>query len=509
MRPETPGRERRPLTAGGLRAVTKTGPGKDAEHFKSILKNRVNELSEQLGIFRAKVEAKKRILNRESELLDEQARLNQEIECLKTVLYDTNETIIRSRLKKEERGLGNLDALKVEHGALETHCDQLLHEKHRLCELGRENDKKLESLRMSLTSALGKLTQEECDEFNKVRSQVDDIDAQTELTRRRISGIKAEISEIERNVKNNSYIRRSVDLENMIKSLETEQKTLEQELSIFGLPVAEQKDHILKFVKDLNARNTEMEALIKHLASDTEKTEEMALAVRSDQRDRSEKYNLVAQKKTELDSLIKHAHEEKTRLDSLIASLQAKILRTSERLSKLRHEQETRPEIDLLASENQASMFTVEQLQRGLEERARELKRLDDVENAYLREIANLSQQAITCETRLAELADVEKIKKLEIEKLVELDEEVRNLQNNLSEKQLQLRERQELLAVLRNQLQVDPMRSKLLLVQDKLYNVTQEIDKLNSRLVDSQFIPEKEEMLNLLRKIENRNKSA
>ena len=318
--------------------------------------------------------------------------------------------------------------------------------------------------------------------------------------------MKEEINEIENNVRANPNIRKSVDLENMIKSLDNERKRLEQELNIFSLPVSEQKDYILKFVKDLNARNSEMENLLKQVSGETKRTEEIALAVRADQRDRCEKYNIVANKKVELEAVLIQAGEEKNRLDSLIKDLQTKILRTTERISKLKNDKETRPEIELLKSENEASAFTVTQLRNGLKERNRELKRLEDVENAYISEIASLSQNTTVYESKLIQLESVEKLKEQDELKSIELEERIRSLQADIASKQGELEERERALDQLRSQANGDPARAKLLALQDKLSTINAEIETLNNRIVEAKLIPEKQELMRLLSTLRGKN---
>ena len=506
MRPETPNRPSRPLSASGLSPMARKTLNehvvKDSNYYKNLLINRLSDLSNAMSEIKAEVHEQNNRMKEETAISADKVSVLEDIDQLRTELYDVNCAIEKLRLREDERGFDQLVALRAEATESGVECERLLVIKHELVDMLKQNDEFISKKSHQVHDYTKNLTEDEKGIFERRLGEIRDLKYQSEVTRVKVVDMARDIKLIETRVKGNPNIGRFAELDGRKKSLETKKSQLQEQLSVYSFPQVQQKEHILSFVKEMNSKNAEIESLVKQIRDDTKKSDEMLLAIRSDQRDRSEKFNLISKKKTEIEEFIQRSADEQKSLDSLIASFQKDILEKCERLASIRNQERDRPEIELLNSDIKDSQFTSEQLNRELALRTAELSRLDDVEATYLDQVASLGAQITALNVEKCELENIDGIKTEHSNQIATLEGKLRLLKHDIDEYATQIQNLQKSLNVQVMELEKDPSYAKLLLLDEKLRNILTEIDTLNSRIRDAQLLDERRRLTELVGKL-------
>jgi chromosome segregation ATPase len=507
MRPSTPKFIGRSLTASGLPSVQRGPPelnSLDGEYNRNLLNQRMSELNSAITSMKTEIKSKQTELENKDKLTMEKDEIASEVENLRMEICDLNEAIHEMRVRKSGKNLApSADDLRIHVTELEDECQRLSEIKQQLQQVSDANEAVLLRKRADVASALASLNQEKREEFKKCKESWSDLHIQGESIQAKILSLKGEIQAIEEHVKLNPKIPRSVELRAKIKVLEHEKALLDDELHLYALPVSEQKDRILKFVKELNGRNAEIEALTKNLSSEIRKTDERALAIRSDQRDRFEKHRIVANKKIELDNMIQTASVEQERLDKTIVDLQRKIIELSERLLLGKEVSGT----GLVTEGIRDSVYTNDQLNQEIQRRKQEIDKLDDIEASYLEDVSVITQETLAAQNILKHVSDLKSSKQGNEESISTLLNEQKSLCDAYENEKAKCERDSMLMAKRRLQFDKNTLNSTLLRLEENIELILNEISTLNSRIRQAMLIEERTKLTDTMRRLNEKIK--
>ncbi len=464
---------------------------KDSEYYKGLLKKRLAEIETAMSNLRSDITRNEYDMRKYSTINKQKDTLDSEISDLRTELYDLNAAIEVMR----NRGKDITSSLKSEVSEIEMECERLVAIKRELSDMERSNIELINEKTKQLNAYKNVLREKERKDYDNTVTEIRDLKLQCHVSRDRIANMREEIKTIENEIRSNPRIGRFCELEGRKKSIEHQRNLLQERMSVYSLPVTQQKEHILKFVKDINLKNQEIETLVTSLKTEAKKSDDMALAIRADQRDRSDKFSLISKKKIEIEDFIRRSTEERKSIDESIACLQKQILDKCQGSAKFRKMEKERPDVEHLTSDIHDSQFTTEQLHKQLAHRSAELKRLDDVEAAYIQQVAALSEQYASIETQKEKISDIDKLKAEETAIVTTLEEKLRLLKQEL-EGSIQTRDLVSLdLARKINDLKNDPLYEKLMVLDQKLRDLVHEIDILNSRVSEALLVDQRKSL--------------
>jgi hypothetical protein len=408
----------RPLTASGL--VPNTSKPK-TPHYKSQLESKIKDIQAEIAFLTGATEERRRTTKECSRLQMETDRLRRDLQIMRSDLLIVNRAIEASANSENVSSR----ELEVEVAEKKRQCEQLLETKHQLLQILQQqkhvNDQRLQAFgsNESLVRHAANDVVEQTREIGRLREELDFL--------------RNEISNTESEIKLRPNIAQSVALESRILELEDDRTEMEHDMGLYCKPLAEQKEIILKFVKEVNIRNAQVEAEIKSISSQLQRNEGLISDMKSGNLAKGQKYAYLLKKRSEIDEYIARFATDQGKLESQISELQTEAKRVSERIEVLRQRERDEPEIALLSEEIDHSTFTSDRLVKEVEARRRELNSLDCVESNYIQQSTELNDRLRSSASQLAQLnSSVDEKRETRSNRLVEMESQIAKARTQL-----------------------------------------------------------------------------
>lgn len=496
-----PVRVQRPLTASGIAGLRKPSQTqhevRDAHYYKSFLALSLQELEAEIARVKSlTVDMKRELANKEIVDLEETV-LAAEVNSKKKELYDINAAI--DHLRRKDRKFDQISDLQQMGDDIELECERLIAAKQQMEALIIETKKNSAIKQNEWESQLAALDKDTRRQTEILRNQMSIRSKTNGTLRDRHAGLRSEVDQLRASLEADPIRCRKIEAEKSLLAKEIDIQNLDAEIDILNQPLPEQRELILKYVKEMNAEQSVIESEVQKVRVDIDAIQASISDLREHRQDRSEKFDLISVKKREIDEFLERFADQAGRMRAQIATLQGQVLGSAEQLSKFHEKQNAAPEVEFMKKELKQSSFTTNRLEEEIKDRTEELARIDDIESTYLAELSLVNTQISVLELQTTSAGDIAEARRLKEAQAASIEDQLRrmgetkrNLEDGVAGKRNELTRLEE-------RLESDPIHKKLAQVDQRLNSVIKQIDELNSEANQALLVDERKQLTGII----------
>ena len=491
----------RPLTSNGIHVPNTVHSERhvvDMHYYKSLLRLQIKETSAELSQMTKEKEFYKHALGGYEKVRLDEVENQSRVAELKAELYDVSSALEILRQKQYDPGFGGLEALSRSREEIERNCLELVDARISLRDRVQERKSIVSEKSAQLESFISRLNANERAVVKQSRESNQQVRKDIYLMQKDLQEALKKENKLKTEVNGNAMVK----LERDLKSTRARIHEAEKELVILEKPPLEQKESILQYVEEMNAKTLSIEHNVKQMLLQISSIQSGHAERRAARREESDRLQLIKAKGAEIDLLMRKLSDDRDMIESNISIVQSKIERIAEDKYIRKKVEADHNEQIFIETEVHASRHTATQLGLELQRRRAELSRLETAEATCVKEISDLRANAVKLEKHLADSLDVELLKKTKENELQELEERLMSTQTHENDLTAVLHDKNACLHAINMELSQNQFHQKLLSVDDKLKHVNEQIADLNQNMESILFTKEKAKLAQITRKI-------
>jgi len=423
----------RPVTREGMTGIrVKTaGTGRkvqDTSYYLGLLRTKNSELTIEITSMKKEVEQSQKDNKKYGELERKYESLIKEVRTLEGNLADYNLAMDKSRTSTDPFEIARYhQALQERNNAMEKEVDSIFLRRQKEEDNSKRISEKIMAIHKDTDERVAQLAPDKLQRYKAMMNDDFMLTSEVEQKNRIIEQMKQKVSQLEVEIRNNTWRNEFLNAERKLASMLKEREAMKQENESLSMDPETARTHLLQKVKTISNLIKETEKKAEEQETTNENAQRALDELTTDIEERkgesndSKKYEVLFQRDKEMSDFIENFDEtrqaqieDQDKTKQMVVALLEHISCDLSRKNNMPTKESVKAMRDDLSFKKRqvdASQSTQQRLQQELAKRNQELEKIDGLDTKIQTELTTLKNRIETMHQEMVEFENIGKLR--------------------------------------------------------------------------------------------------